>query len=465
MRRFVTYGPAFVVLLTALALLIGAPAIVLRVAHAGTMVRVSLARQTLDNDDLLERLNAALTSIASAVEPSIVHLDVRTRTGGRISGSTGAGWVFDDQGHIVTNAHVVSDASSVLVQFSDGRSRPADVVGFDRFTDIAVVRVNSRDGLVPARRASGRRLAKGERVFAFGSPFGFKFSMTEGIVSGLGRAPQTAAEFGGYTNYIQTDAAVNPGNSGGPIVDIHGRVVGMAVAIATGRDHGGTANDGQSAGIGFAIPLNTIESVVEQLVDTGFVGRGFLGIQYSGGRVQSIERDGQFRGVGIPVTLVVAQGPAESAGLQRGDIITRIDGQPITSTDLLRSIISSFMPGQLVSVEVWRDADLLSLDVALGAMPEEELARQALGEYGMSVDRDTQGRPVVSTALPGSPAFEAGFRRGQIILSVEDQGVPDAESALQAMYRQTFKRGNGVRVRISEPGADAPRDLRIILRR
>lgn len=465
MRRFVSYGPALVVLLTAMAMLMAAPAFVRRMGHAGTEVRISLARQALEDDDILARLNDAVTSLATMVEPSVVHLDVRTGSGRRFSGSTGAGWVYDTGGHIVTNAHVVSDSNLVIAQFADGRSSQATVVGFDRFTDIAVLKVEAREGLFPAARGSGRRLRVGERVYAFGSPFGFKFSMTEGIVSGLGRAPQTAAEFGGYTNYIQTDAAVNPGNSGGPLVDIRGRVVGMAVAIATGQDHGGTSNEGQSAGIGFAIPLTTIESVVEQLVSTGFVGRGFLGIQYSGGRVQAVERDGEFRGLGVPITLVVGDGPAASAGLQTGDIITQIDGQRITSTDLMRSIISSFMPGQRVSVEVWRGSEKLEFPVALGAMPEEELAKQALQEYGMEIEPGTEGRPIIARVLPGTSAYEAGFRRGQIVASVEGEAVGDADEALRIMYRQTFRRGSGVLVRVETDDEAGPQDIRIQLRR
>src|SRR5262249_19153086 len=140
----------------------------------------------------------------------------------------------------------------------------------DPYTDIAVVKVPESDDVFPARRATGLQPQQGDNVFVFGSPFGFKFSMSQGIISGLGRDPTAAAEFGGYTNYIQTDAAVNPGNSGGPLVDIKGRVIGMNVAIATARSSDGTTTDeGQSAGISFAIPLGTIESVVDQLITRG----------------------------------------------------------------------------------------------------------------------------------------------------------------------------------------------------
>ncbi len=274
MRRIVSFGPAFVVLLTAGAVLVALPGMMMRVTAVRARERVELARQELDGDDILERFNRATQRVADAVEPSVVHLDIRMWRG---AGASGSGWVFDDDGHIVTNAHVVGPASRVDVQFFDGRVETGQVVGVDPLTDIAVLKVPTGDYLVPVRRATGERVHRGDRVFAFGSPFNFKFSMSEGIVSGLGRTARGGIGQAGITNYIQTDAAVNPGNSGGPLVDVNGRVVGMNVAIATAENsEGGT--EGQSAGISFAIPLATIEPRVEQIIEGQTPRSGYLGV-------------------------------------------------------------------------------------------------------------------------------------------------------------------------------------------
>ncbi|MGD1916156.1 MAG: S1C family serine protease [Phycisphaerales bacterium] len=257
MRRFITLGPAAVVLLTVLAALLAAPEIVRQTEATQARSQVLLARQELGQDDILLRINRATRAIAKSVEPGVVHLMTASRFRG---GSAGSGWVYDDEGHILTNAHVVGGFDRLSVQLYTGRVMRAEVVGVDVFTDIAVLKAEDTTGLVPLPRATGEIPEQGDRVYAFGSPFNFKFSMSEGIVSGLGRDPNTGASGSAFTNFIQTDAAVNPGNSGGPLIDVQGRVIGMNVAIATGRSGDGqiTPTEGQSAGISFAIPLPTI---------------------------------------------------------------------------------------------------------------------------------------------------------------------------------------------------------------
>jgi S1-C subfamily serine protease len=194
MRRISAYGPAALVLVACVAVLFLTPAVLRNAGHASAEARITLARAQLEGDDILERIDR----------------------------SSGSGWVYDAAGHVVTNAHVVRGAERITVQFVDGRLLEADLVGIDPFTDIAVIRASASSGVFPLRRDSGHVPRQGERVFAFGSPFGFKFSMSEGIISGLGRDPMGSIEFGGFTNFIQTDAAVNPGNSGGPLVSARG---------------------------------------------------------------------------------------------------------------------------------------------------------------------------------------------------------------------------------------------------
>ncbi len=377
MRRFITAGPALIVLLVAAVALIAAPNAIKQVQLANISAKLTLAQNRLDNSNILEQLNAEVSAVGDAVLPSTVHLRVDNRGDRRTNRppfSNGSGWVYDEAGHIVTNAHVVAQASNVTVEFMDGRVAQGTVIGLDNKTDIAVVKVDPREGLFPVRRASGRPLVIGERVYAFGSPFGIKFSMTEGIVSGLGRS-EGSTMLGlspGYTNYIQTDAAINPGNSGGPLVDINGRLVGMNTAIANAvQETSQSGFAGQSAGIGFAVPLETIERFVSQLIDEDLILRGYLGVQFGfrGGDPRVILERRGFTGDGVLIGSVPEGQPAAAAGFQPGDIITAIDGRPTPTPDILRSIIAVKTPGTEAEFTVVRagEDEPLQIPVRLGA--------------------------------------------------------------------------------------------------
>lgn len=459
MRRFVSFGPALIVLLTTALMLFAAPAVVKRVGYAQTSARVTLARHALQEDDILLRINEAVRNVARSVEPSVVHIDVRRRG----TGSTGSGWIYDSQGHVVTNAHVVAGAIGFRVQLSDGRLINATLVGADDYTDVALLRLNERDGIVPAIRATGEPPEQGDRVFAFGSPFGFKFSMSEGIVSGLGRSPRTAMDIGGYTNFIQTDAAVNPGNSGGPLVDVQGRVIGMNVAIATGSNSEGTV-EGQSAGISFAIPLATIESVVEQLTSGGKVARGYLGINYNSGQVARVESGGEFKAVGIRVTGVAEDGPAARAGLRTNDILVAIDGQRLHTSEVLRSIVAAGRPGRQLQIEAYRDGTPLTLHVVLGEFPREQLVHQLLLSYGLGLAETRRGIEVVAPQR-WEPAFTAGFRGGQVITHVQGAEVTSLTDAWRKMADAGFLEGRRVDVTVRNSGDEVSQVLQIDLRR
>jgi len=371
MRRFQTYGPSLVVLTAAALVLAAGPGVIRQMHTARTAAVVTLAQQRLDGENLLEQLNAANRAVADAVEPSVVYIEATLRgPEGRLARSTGSGWVFDETGHIITNAHVVQEMETINVQFSDGRLRRAQRIGADRWTDVAVLQVDANpSALFPARRATGEPVHQGDRVFAFGSPFGFKFSMSEGIVSGLGRhaAPGRNNQ---YTNFIQTDAAINPGNSGGPLVDVRGRVIGMNTAIITDSDLRRDRAGGVSGGISFAIPLDTIESVAEQLIDDGEIIKGFLGISLLGvDELSAGQRRarGLTESLGVYVNSVTADSPADEAGLQAGDLITAVEGQPTPTSAVLRSVIGNHRPGDTVQMAVVRDGEARSLEVTLGA--------------------------------------------------------------------------------------------------
>ncbi|VAX38948.1 HtrA protease/chaperone protein, partial [hydrothermal vent metagenome] len=367
-----------------------------------------------------------------------------------------SGWIFDTEGHVVTNAHVLRGAESIRVQLSDGRLYEVEQVGTDPLTDIAVLRLPEKSGLIPAIRATDQHPRQGERVFAFGSPFGFKFSMSEGIISGLGREPAGAvATSSGYTNFIQTDAAVNPGNSGGPLVNVRGQVVGMNVAIATGSESDGTT-EGQSAGISFAIPLPVIESVVTQLIETGRVKRGFLGIQYS--ENTAMRNDAGYNGFGVLVQAVTSGGPAESVGLEAGDIITAIDGQDVTGTGVLRSLISVVQPGEALELRVWRDGETFTVEPELiEAGPEVVVGRSVLGElrrFGLQLGEgrtlDGDQPPVVGWVARGSPAEREGFVRGQRVLRVGDAEVTTLNGLTEKLDAAGLLLGREVEVVVAQ---------------
>ena len=463
MRRFTAYGPAFVVLLTTLVTLFAAPAAVRQIGFANSETQIRLARLALDQDDILERINTATRNIATAVEPSVVHIAIEQdapRGFQSMRIAQGSGWVFDAAGHIATNAHVVKGAPRIVVQFHDGRTVAADLVGIDTSTDIAVLRARTTEGIFPVARATGAMLQQGDRVYAFGSPFGFKFSMSEGIVSGLGRDPRAVinAPGGGYTNFIQTDAAVNPGNSGGPLVDIRGRLVGMNVAIATA----GNASDGggQNSGISFAIPLETIEAVVGQLIEDGSVTRGYLGInmvpQGNGpDRAEEANRrhleSAGYRGRGVYVTRLEPSGPAERAGMRAGDIITGFNGRDVTSITMLRSAITVNRPGERTVVRVWRDGQTIDLPVVLGNLAKSDTGvqdtRQAVMAFGL-LWQDIKGGVALARVEPESAAAAAGLLPGQVIIRVDNDEVDDATDFLTNLATRGFLNGRTLTVTV-----------------
>jgi len=463
MRKFVAIGPALVVLFGVAAVMLAGPTAIRQMVFANTSAEVMLARQVLDDDDILVRIDRAVRNIADSVEPSVTHIEVMMTGGARRGGmgSSGSGWVYDTEGHIVTNAHVVSRASQIRVEFQDGRTMLGEVIASDSFTDIAVVKIDAGVGLIPMRRATGKRVRVGERAFAFGSPFNFKFSMSEGIVSGLGRNPDTRGSGNTFTNYIQTDAAVNPGNSGGPLVNVRGEVIGMNVAIATGRDGDGV-REGQSAGISFAIPLGVIESVVDQIIETGEVRRGFLGIQ-GGGLVSAHQviqdKNGNFHGLGVLVGSVTPGLAADRAGIHERDIISEINGNRITRWHHLRSIITTAKPDSIINITLWRDGEEIKIPVSLAEFPVENLYEDSivpkLRFLGIQFKETRGGDEVyVDRALERLAAYKAGFRRRQIIKRINGERVSDRLSAYAAIGRAEFIYGEPVEFEIIDTNGD-----------
>ena len=270
----------------------------------------------------------------------------------QVGGGSGTGFVIDERGTIVTNAHVVGESSDASVRFGDSSATiPAEVLGTDPSTDLAVLRVDpSRvNNLRPLPLADSDGVRVGDQVVAIGHPFGLDRTATSGIVSGLGREIESPNGFS-IDEVIQTDAAINPGNSGGPLVDGRGRVVGVNSQIATAGASG-------NVGVGFAVPANTVREVVPQLTRGETIERPYLGLSSAAGAG------------GVDVAAVVPGGPAADAGLEAGDRITSIDGQEVSEPGDVTDALDGHEPGETLTIELERDGRTQKLDVELGERP------------------------------------------------------------------------------------------------
>lgn len=304
------------------------------------------------------------TAVAAELENSVVSIQVETSQGT----SQGSGVVWDGEGHIVTNNHVVEGASgdSAVTVTIGNRGYQATVLGTDPATDLAVIQVtDAPDTLVPMTVGDSTALEVGDGVMAIGSPLGLSGSYTTGIVSALNRPVNTGEVSGNavVTNAIQTSAALNPGNSGGALVDATGQLVGINSSIATlGTDSSGTSG---SIGIGFAIPTVLVQNVAQQLIDTGEVEHAWLGTANTDGQA---ELDGSTV-LGAEVQEVTADGPADDAGVKKGDLIIAVNGQDISSSSSLVGTVRTLKAGDTATLTVIRDGKQIDIDVKLGVSP------------------------------------------------------------------------------------------------
>jgi serine protease Do len=283
----------------------------------------------------------------------------------------GSGFIITSDGYIMTNNHVVADSEKLEVSLElngSTRTYTAKIVGTDPLSDVALIKIEATD-LPHATIGNSSKLMVGDIVLAAGAPMELNRSITQGIVSALGRSGMgivTRGKVAGYEDFIQTDASINPGNSGGPLVDAMGRVVGINTAILS--------RSGMNAGIGFAIPINMALHIIEDLIDTGVVQRGFLGIQIKDLDAEQATALGLKEQGGALVQMVGGDSPAEKAGVEVGDVVTSISGQRIENSSKLRLIVSNFRPGTEISLEVLRDGKPTPLKATLGALPTEGLA-------------------------------------------------------------------------------------------
>lgn len=298
----------------------------------------------------------AVVEVANKVLPSVVHIEVGY---GIMGGGIGSGFIYSPDGYIITNHHVIDNASAIKVYLADGTSREARVVGSDPETDVAVLKIDAQ-GLPPAELGTSSDLVVGELAVAVGSPEGLEQSVTAGIISALHRnVPRNDGTY--LLDVIQTDAAINPGNSGGPLCNSAGQVVGINTAIVS--------STGENIGIGFAIAIDNAKPVIEQLIKTGRVTHPWLGIMGSTLEPDVAERFDLPTKKGVVIKRVVAGTPADKAGLMSGDIIVALDGEAVESMDELVLLIRRHKVGDKVTLEVYRGKEKIRAELVLEEKP------------------------------------------------------------------------------------------------
>lgn len=359
--------------------------------------------------------------------------------------SMGTGFVIREDGLIVTNNHVVEDATSIKVSFSDRKQEnfTAKVIGRDARTDIALIKIEGKKFPV-VQLGKSADLQVGEWVAAFGNPLGLGHTMTKGIVSAIGR------EIGELNRlpFIQTDASINPGNSGGPLVNLKGQVIGVNSAIARGN------------GIGFAIPIDDVQFIIKKLEKDGKVLRGFIGVGFAELTDQAVKYFKLTTRQGVLVQSVMPDSPAEKAGIKPGDILTRLDNKELySSQDLINAVADSEI-GRTKTLELIRDGKKQTVKIAIGVHPEDEEGRaeevsqgeqktyrgqKAPFDLGFLIETLNEtlmdrfqieghaNRPVVIEVLPNSPAAEGGLMPGDVILSVNKKPVRTAQDVLKKL--------------------------------
>ena len=459
---------------------------------------------SLDDNSVsaLLALDNAMETLAARVTPAIVNVTVASKPKGgddqeqpqipddmrrffgpgfnfprqerpQIEHGLGSGVIISPDGYIVTNNHVVDSAVDLRVTMSDRRVLPAKLIGTDPLTDLAVIKIEGKNfPSVPWGDAT--QLKPGQTVLAFGNPFGFRFTVTRGIVSALNRPNPFGSDARKPGQFIQTDAAINPGNSGGPLVDARGEVIGINTFLVS--------NSGTFSGMGFAIPTQIVRPTVEAIIRDGKVSHGYMGLGITDVTPENAKFFDSKDNRGAIVTQVEGNSPAAKAGLKVGDLITAINGKEVSDASDLQVKVGQTAPGTTIKLQVMRDGKGMDFPVTLEKMgardkgeeeasnPESGKPRWGLGLSDMTPDvRQQLDAPeevkgaVVERVLPGSPADNAGLRPGDVILSVnrhQTASVSEVKKALadvpmgqDALLLVRSQGGNTFRVLHSSEGA------------
>lgn len=371
--------------------------------------------------------------------------------------SLGSGFIISGDGDIITNYHVVQNASEIVVRLSDRRQYTAELVGYDEPSDLALLTIDAED-LPTVQMGNSAEMDVGEWVLAIGSPFGFEHSVTAGIIS----AKQRSLPQDNYVPFLQTDVAINPGNSGGPLFNLNGEVIGINSHIYS--------RSGGFMGLSFAIPIELAMNVVDQLRTTGRVARGWLGVL-----IQDVDRDlaesfGMDRPYGALVAQVVPDSPADEAGLMVGDVIIRFEGQEISTSSALPPMVGRMPVNTEVNLDVIREGEIQDLTLTLGELPEEqERALKAPAQPEPPADTELLGLHIRDLApeereqidleqggvlverVDNGPGASAGLRQGDVITMMNQQRVSSVEGFIQLV--EELPRGRSIPVLVQRDGA------------
>lgn len=450
--------------------------------YANQQARAEVSRQNLQT---AQDLSTAFKQVAEALRPSVVSISSVQKARGISGGGgglppglfeglppelreqfrgfgdsqrqmpqqqgMGSGVIVRPDGYILTNNHVVQDADEITVMLSDGRAVEAEIVGTDPPTDLAVLKIDA-SGLTAAPLGDSDSIGVGDWVLAVGSPFGLEQTVTAGIISAKNRARGIVQGGDGYEDFLQTDAAINPGNSGGPLVNLHGEVVGINTAILS--------RSGGYNGIGFAIPSSMAEPILNSIIESGTVRRGLLGAQVGNITPDRAEELGLDTLRGAFVAAVVSDKPADKAGLQPGDVVVAMNGQPVRSGTQFRNMIAGTLPGTKVRLTVLRDGSEMQVDVVLDELKPDDLVASSPAldtELGMTVEPldaetarelelDTADSGLVVTEIdPRGIAAQAELEVGDVLLRINRRPVGSPEE-----FARTFKelRENGQTIQL-----------------
>ena len=443
---------------------------------ATTMPAPAAAPLSDDSVSALLSLDHAMETLAARVTPAIVNVAVTARSKSdvaedqvpddmkhffgqffgpgmgpmqippqppQIEHGIGSGVIISPDGYIVTNNHVIDGAVDIRVTMSNRKILPAKLIGKDPLTDLAVIKIDGHD-FPSVPWGDSTQLHPGQTVLAFGNPFGFRFTVTRGIVSALNRPNPFADDRRKPGAFIQTDAAINPGNSGGPLVDARGEVVGINTFLVS--------SSGAFSGMGFAIPTQIVRPTAEALIRDGKVSHGYIGIGINDVTPENSKFFDLSDANGAVVTQVESDSPGAKGGLKVGDVITAVDGKKVADASELQVAVGQTQPGTTIKLEVLRDGKSLTLPVTLEAMGSRDKAGNEISENGhgkmrwglglsdMTPDlREQLQAPenlhgaVIERVQPGSSADDAGLRRGDVILQVNRKDVQSASDVQQAL--------------------------------
>ena len=407
------------------------------------VVLVSSCAQPIDQQrdlELLISIENALVNVVSRSKPAIVSLFVKSVEDSQ--DRVGSGFIFRKEGYILTNHHVVRDARYIRVTLLDGRRLDAKLVGTDQNTDVAVLKIE-RDEVFPVLPlADSSRIRVGQFAIAIGNPFALDYTVTTGVVSGKSRSILRGFGFVRYQDFIQTDAWINTGSSGGPLLNIRGEVIGINALIRRIDNNENTPAPAM-AGAGFAIPINLVKTIGDQLIANGRVIRGYLGIEMRPARD------------GIRVRRIVRDAPAHLGGLQRNDIIFEYNGKKVEKTVELQMLVAESQVGERSVIKVLRQGQERTFNVTIGEMPPElvgqpiEIKSVAWDTLGLAIRKleardferytyltDEDQGVIVASVKEQAPGYKARIPRGALIIAINDQKITDVRTFEALLQRQ-----------------------------